>query len=121
MKGSMSHRKCVLAGILGLGIAFFFSSDAQAGYRPKKPCRCNDNGSVFESEFFGYYPTCWRKFPPQPECCPAPEVTPVKPKPVAEALPEPKPAKAPAPLQDETKPLPKEEVKPTPKPAPKVE
>jgi hypothetical protein len=101
----MFHRKCLSASILALGIACFFSSDAQAD---KPPRRCSANGAVFESEFFGYYPTCWRRFPPQPECCPAPET---QPKP--EALPAPKPAaKAPAPLKDEAKP----EVKELPKP-----
>jgi hypothetical protein len=42
---------------------------AQAG---SYACRCHPSGEVFSSPFFGYYPTCWRAWPPgQPPCPPA--------------------------------------------------
>jgi len=37
-----------------------------------KYCRCDPSPEVFHSAFFGYYPTCWRTWPPgQPACPPA--------------------------------------------------
>ena len=34
--------------------------------------RCDPSSEVFHSPFFGYYPTCWRTWPPgQPACPPA--------------------------------------------------
>src|SRR5437870_2043287 len=36
-------------------------------------CRCHPSCEVFSSPFFGYYPTCWRAWPPgQPPCPPNP-------------------------------------------------
>jgi hypothetical protein len=44
-----------------------FSTMVTAG--PYKSCRCNPSCEVFNSPFFGYYPTCWRPWPGgQPEC-----------------------------------------------------
>jgi hypothetical protein len=56
---------------------------------------CKLSPAALQSEFFGYYPTCWRQFPPgRPVCpnAPLPAKPPRKPKPEGlELLPMPKP------------------------------
>jgi hypothetical protein len=98
---------------LALILACVLTSNAWAG---KTPHRCNATGAVFQSEFFGYYPTCWRQFPPQPECCAAATA-----KAPIESLPQPQPAPKAAAPKDDAKPAPKaaapkDDAKPAPKP-----
>jgi hypothetical protein len=57
---------CVaLAGCAGL---FALGSGTQAG--PYKSCHCSPSRDVFQSPFFGYYPTCWRRWPGGQPVCP---------------------------------------------------
>jgi hypothetical protein len=47
--------------------------------------RCDPSSEVFHSPFFGYYPTCWRTWPPGQPACPPAILLPAQP------LPEPPP------------------------------
>jgi hypothetical protein len=51
-------------------VAFVVQAPARAwiGYQS---CHCHPSCAVFHSEFYGYYRTCWRLWPPQPPCPPA--------------------------------------------------
>jgi len=54
----------ILAAVLLAGTAT--TSRADYGYWG---CRCKPSCDVFYSQFYGYYPTCWRPWPGgQPEC-----------------------------------------------------
>jgi len=48
-----------------------FGPAALAG--PSKSCKCKVTGAVLQSEFLGYYPTCWRAWPGGERVCPVPE------------------------------------------------
>jgi hypothetical protein len=66
-KGTSSSFRLVLAVVAA---AFAFSPYVRAsGFK----CNCEPSTAVYHSPFFGYYPTCWRQFPPgQPQCPSAP-------------------------------------------------
>jgi hypothetical protein len=84
-------------------IAVLSASNTFADWTPK---RCKATCGIFQSEFYGYYPTCWHKFPPGLPKCPPEEQ-------VEETLPAPKAAPAAA-----TLPTPKPEAKQEPKTLP---
>ncbi len=67
----MLRKASTLLGMLATGLLVLaISPSARAnGWKYK---RCEPSTEVFHSPFFGYYPTCWRTWPPgQPACPPA--------------------------------------------------
>jgi|GEM_PF-6264343 len=57
-----------------------------------KYCRCDPSSEAFHSPFFGYYPTCWRTWPPGQPACPPAMLLPAQPlpEPATEKLSPPK-------------------------------
>lgn len=92
---------------LAIGLASGLSGEARAQLFPNAPIRrerppCANEPpfySVVRHQYFGYYPTCWRKFPPGWACpCPTPEepeIAELRRRPVSEGTPTP-------PITDET-------------------
>ncbi len=64
-----------------------------------KYCRCDPSSEAFHSPFFGYYPTCWRTWPPGQPACPPAILLPAQPlpEPATEKLSPPKELKPMAP------------------------
>jgi hypothetical protein len=70
LSGRLSTRLAAFVASLGL-----LAVAAPLGWAGPLPhdhaCGCRPSTAVFSSPFFGYYPTCWRLFPPgQPTCPP---------------------------------------------------
>jgi hypothetical protein len=66
-------RQALLVAAAGITITVAATAQASAsGPTLHLSHRCKGSCAIFESPFFGYYPTCWRRFPPgQPLCPPA--------------------------------------------------
>jgi hypothetical protein len=66
-------RKALLSAAAGITIAVAATPHVLAsGPALHLSHRCKGSCAIFESPFFGYYPTCWRRFPPgQPPCPPS--------------------------------------------------
>ena len=66
-------RKAVVIAAAGITIAVAATPHVLAsGPALHVSHHCKGSCAIFESPFFGYYPSCWRRFPPgQPPCPPA--------------------------------------------------
>jgi hypothetical protein len=107
----MLRRTSIVLFVLALTTVFAAPRVGWAAVKLAK--RLNPTCDIYRSEFFGYYPTCWRRFPPQPPCpaaCSAALENLPEPKP--EGKPETKPEAPPA--KPEPKKLPEPELKPAP-------
>jgi hypothetical protein len=72
-EGSMQLEKFAKAGTFFLGSCALILALVPAGVAaPYKSCKCKATGAILQSEFLGYYPTCWRTWPGGERVCPSP-------------------------------------------------